>query len=271
MNKIKSLHVVITGASSGIGLALTNLYFKNNCKISICARNTSSLLASFEKEARVFIQSIDVSNDLQCQLFIKNAIESNGPIDVLINNAGISMRALVQELEVQVLEQVMAVNFWGAVYCTKAALDSVLQTKGVVCSISSIAGYRGLPARSGYSSSKFALQGFMESLRTELLHTGAHVMWVSPGFTASNIRNVAKNAKGIAQGETPLAEDQLMSAEECASIIFNAIEKRKRTVVMTLQGKVTVWLNRFWPSLADKLVFKHFAKEANSPLSISKK
>ncbi len=271
MNNLNSLHVVITGASSGIGLALANNYFQKKCKISLCARNIEPLHTAFDDVTTVFIQSVNVSNDAECQLFIQNAIAKNGPIDILLNNAGISMRALVQDTEVNVLEQVMAVNFWGAVYCTKAALPSILHTKGVVCSISSIAGYRGLPARSGYSSSKFALQGFMESLRTELLHSGAHIMWVSPGFTASNIRNVAKNAKGEAQGETPLAEDQLMTAEQCANIIVNAIDKRKRTVVMTLQGKFTVWINKWLPSLADKLVFNHFAKEPNSPLANTKK
>jgi short-subunit dehydrogenase len=110
------------------------------------------------------------------------------------------------------------------------------------------------------------VQGFLEALRTELLHTGVHVMWVSPGFTASNIRNVALAADGSTQGETPLDEGGLMSAEECALIILKAVEARKRTVIMTGQGKLTVWLNKLLPGLADKLVFKHFAKEPGSPL-----
>jgi short-subunit dehydrogenase len=111
------------------------------------------------------------------------------------------------------------------------------------------------------------MQGFLEALRTELLHTGAHVMWVSPGFTASNIRNVARGADGHAQGETPLDEGKLMSAEECARIILDSMEKRKRTVVMTGQGKLTVLINKLFPTLADKLVYKHFLKEPGSPLS----
>jgi short-subunit dehydrogenase len=176
------------------------------------------------------------------------------------------MRAMFDGIDLKVMHQLMNINYWGAVHCTYYALPSIKKTKGVICSTSSIAGYRGLPARSGYSSSKFALQGFMESLRTELLHSGVHVMWVSPGFTASNIRNVAINAQGNAQGETPLQEDKLMSAEQCANIMIAAIANRKRTVVMTSQGKLTVWINKLLPGLADKLVFNHFAKEADSPL-----
>jgi short-subunit dehydrogenase len=204
--------------------------------------------------------------EADCKQFIEQAIVKNGEIDILINNAGISMRAMFDGIDLKVMHQLMNINYWGAVHCTYYALPSIKKTKGVICSTSSIAGYRGLPARSGYSSSKFALQGFMESLRTELLHSGVHVMWVSPGFTASNIRNVAINAQGDAQGETPLQEDKLMSAEQCANIMIAAIASRKRTVVMTSQGKLTVWINKLLPGLADKLVFNHFAKEADSPL-----
>ena len=160
----------------------------------------------------------------------------------------------------------MDVNFWGAVYCTKFALASVTERKGVIAGISSIAGYRGLPCRTGYSASKFAMQGFLESLRTELLHSGVNVMWVSPGFTSSNIRNVARTADGKLQSETPLDEKKLMSAETCAKIILEGVEKRKRTVIMTGQGKLTVWLNKLFPSFADKMVYNHFANEPDSPL-----
>jgi short-subunit dehydrogenase len=176
------------------------------------------------------------------------------------------MRALFDEAKIEVIKELMDINFWGAVYCTKYALPSIIQHKGVVASISSIAGYRGLPGRTGYSASKFALQGFMEALRTELLHTGASVVWFCPGFTASNIRNVAKGADGSSQQETPLSEDKLMSAGTAARIMIDAIEKRKRTLVMTMQGKLTVWINKLFPGIADGLVYKHFLKEPGSPL-----
>ena len=154
----------------------------------------------------------------------------------------------------------MDINFWGTVYCTKYALNSIIERKGTIVGVSSIAGYRGLPGRSGYSASKYALNGWLEALRTELLETGVNVMWVCPGFTASNIRNAALNKEAKPQGESPLDEGKLMSAAECARHILHAIEKRKRTLVLTFNGKQTVFINKFFPRLADKLVRNFFFK-----------
>jgi short-subunit dehydrogenase len=126
--------------------------------------------------------------------------------------------------------------------------------------ISSIAGYRGLPGRSGYSASKFALNGWLESLRTELLDSGVHVLTACPGFTTSNIRVAALNKLGEAQGETPMDESSMMSAEECAQHILRAMENRKRTLILTFNGKRTVFLNKWFPALADKLVRNFFYK-----------
>lgn len=258
--------VVVTGASSGIGKAIAQEASKRGALVAVCARKIENLEAAFGTNNNFLLCAADVSKQEDCERFNNTIIAKWGRIDVLINNAGISMRALLKDAELGVLKELMDINFWGAVYCTKFALPSVIKTKGVIASVSSIAGYRGLPGRTGYSASKFALQGFMEALRTEHLHSGVHIMWVSPGFTSSNIRNVARSANGTSQGETPLEEGKLMSAEQCATIILEAIEKRKRTVVMTLQGMLTVWLNKLFPSLTDKLVFNHFSKEQGSPL-----
>jgi short-subunit dehydrogenase len=260
--------VVITGATSGIGKALTDLCLSQNALVSICARNLDKLheMKNSLKNENLFIFQTDVSKETECENFIQNAAAAMNGIDILINNAGISMRALFEDVDLNVLRQSMDINFWGTVYCTKFALPYVLESKGSIAGISSIAGYKGLPCRTGYSSSKFAMQGFLESLRIELLHRGVNVLWISPGFVASNIRNTALNADGKAQKETPLNEKNLMTAEECASRILKAIEKRKRTSIMTLQGKLTVWMNKFFPSFADNQVFKHFANEPDSPL-----
>ncbi len=259
--------VVVTGASSGIGEALVKQLLAAGARVAACARNREKLTGTLGGETdSLLLYAADVSKEAECRQFIANTVAKWGGVDVLINNAGISMRALFSEVEIPVLRELMEVNFWGAVYCTQAALPTLVSRKGVVVGISSIAGYRGLPARTGYSASKAALQAFLESLRTELLYTGATALWISPGFTASNIRNVARSANGSAQGETPLAEDKLMSAETCATHILTAVEKRQRNKVLTLQGKVTVWLNRLFPRLADKLVYRHFANEADSPL-----
>jgi short-subunit dehydrogenase len=258
--------VIITGASSGIGKALAEAALAAGARVAVCARNVVKLKAVFPASDRLLCVQADVSIEADCVKLVDSVVAMWGGVDVLINNAGISMRALFEDTNTAVIKELMDVNFWGTVYCTRAAISHIIKSKGVVLGVSSIAGYRGLPGRTGYSASKFAMQGFLEALRTELLHTGVHVMWVSPGFTASNIRNVARTADGSAQAETPLDEKKLMSAEECASIILAAIENRKRTIVMTSQGKLTVWLNKLFPSLTDSLVYKHFLNEPESPL-----
>jgi len=171
------------------------------------------------------------------------------------------MRALIKETSPDVIKKVMDINFYGTVYCTKYALDAIIQRKGTIVGVSSIAGYRGLPGRSGYSASKFAVQGWLEAIKTELMSDGVHVMWVCPGFTASNIRHAALNKTGASHGETPMDEGKMMTAEECAGHILKAVKKKKRTLVLTFTGKRTVFMQKFFPKLADKFVHKFFMKD----------
>ncbi|MES2702085.1 MAG: SDR family oxidoreductase [Bacteroidota bacterium] len=266
MYSLSNKVVVITGGSSGIGKALAEGALAKGAKVAVCGRNIDKLAAQFAASANLLCFKADVSVEADCKAFIDAVTAKWDGIDVLINNAGISMRALFEDVDLKVIRELMDINFWGAVYCTKYALPAIMKCKGTVAGISSIAGYRGLPGRTGYSASKFALQGFLESLRTEMLRTGVNVMWVSPGFTASNIRNVARSNDGSAQAETPLDESKLMSSEQCAAIILTGIEKRKRSMVLTGQGKLAVWLNKLLPGVADGLVYKHFLNEADSPL-----
>ena len=255
--------VVITGGSDGIGKALVAQFLALGAKVATCGRNENklSLLATEFPYSNLYTAQVDVSKQEQSEAFIKQVVDNWGRIDVLINNAGISMRALVSEVSVQTLHNVMDINFWGTVYCTKAALPSIQQNKGVIVGVSSIAGYRGLPGRSGYSASKFALNGWLEALKTELYASGTHVMWVCPGFTTSNIRNAALDKNANAQGESPMDEGSMMSSEECATHIIHAIEKRKRSLVLTFTGKRTVFMNKFFPAWADKLVHHFFFKD----------
>ncbi|MCW3464735.1 SDR family oxidoreductase [Chitinophaga nivalis] len=260
--------VVITGGSSGIGKALVKELLALGAKVAVCGRKQETL-TELQREtgsADLFTVVADVSVEADCEAFITKTLAHFGKIDILINNAGISMRALFRDLDLSVLKSLMDINFWGTVYCTKYAYPSLLANKGTIVGVSSIAGYRGLPARTGYSASKFAMQGFLEALRTENLHTGVNVMWVCPGFTASNIRNTALNPQGQTQRETPLSEDKLMTAEAVATAIAKAIAKRKRTLVLTGQGKLTVLLSKLLPGVLDKLVYNHFKKEPGSPL-----
>lgn len=259
----KNKVVVITGGSDGIGKALADALISLGAKVATCGRNQEKLydLQLLHSGKPLHTMVADVSNYNDCRNFIQSTIQVYGGIDILINNAGISMRALLKDLEVDVIKKVMDVNFSGTLYCTKLALDSIINRKGTIVGVSSIAGYRGLPGRSGYSASKFAMNGFMEAIRTELLDSGVNVMWVCPGFTASNIRNAALNNKGQSQGESPMDEGKMMSSEKCAMLILKAIEKRKRTLVLTFTGKRTVFMNKFFPSLADRLVKKFFIKK----------
>ncbi len=257
--------VVITGGSDGIGKALTAAFLKMGAKVATCGRDQQKLdlLKNEHKDAPLFTMIADVSKEEDCKNFIQAAIAKFGGIDILINNAGISMRALFKDTELDTLRNVMNINFWGTVYCTKFAMDAVIESKGSIVGVSSIAGYRGLPGRSGYSASKFAVNGWLEAIRTELLDTGVNVMWVCPGFTTSNIRNAALNKDAKPQGESPMDEGKMMSSEECADHIIDAITKRKRTLVLTANGKRTVFMNKYFPNLADKMVRKFFFKNGN--------
>lgn len=262
--------VVITGSSSGIGQALAFEYASNGARLVLAARNISKLteLANELREggSEVLEVETDVSREADCRRMIAQAVDRFGGIDILINNAGISMRALFSEMNLDVMHQLMEVNFWGTVYCTKYALPHLLASKGSVVGVISIAGYIGLPGRSAYSASKYAIRGFLDTLRTENLKTGLHVLVAAPGFTASNIRNVALTADGSAQGETPRDEAGMMPASKVAACIRTAVDKRRRTLILTfVEGKFTVFLGKFFPSLLDKLAYSHMAKEPNSP------
>jgi short-subunit dehydrogenase len=207
----------------------------------------------------------DVSIEADCKRVMEETINKFGRIDILINNAGISMRALFEDLNLDVIRKVMDTNFWGAVYCTKYALPAILKNKGSVVGVSSIAGKKGLPGRTGYSSSKFALEGFLDALRTENIKKGLHVLVACPGFTASRIRQTALAADGQTQGESPRDEQKMMSAEQVADEIFIAIKNRKRDLILTFSGKLTVFLNKIIPAWLDKIVYNHMAKEPDSP------
>jgi short-subunit dehydrogenase len=267
--KLKDKIVIITGASSGIGRSLATEFAKRGANLVLAARQFVTLCEITEGlEKQYGIKAIavqcDVANEEDCDHLIKQTLITFGKIDVLVNNAGISMRALFTDADLKVLKTVMDVNFWGTVYCTKYAMPEILKTKGTIVGVSSIAGYKGLPGRSGYSASKFAMNGFLETLRIENLKTGIHVLTACPGFTASNIRNRSLDKNGAQQGESTLEENKMMTADEVAIIIADGIENRARTLIMTRQGKLMVFLNKFLPGFVDKMVYNTIAKEKNS-------
>ncbi|MGM9773744.1 MAG: SDR family oxidoreductase [Candidatus Egerieousia sp.] len=272
MGKFDNKVVVITGASSGIGLAAAREFAREGASIVLAARSADKLKQTFcelshkgQEAGRFLAVPTDVTNEDDCKRLIENTITKFGKIDVLVNNAGISMRAMFKDLDLSVIKRLMDVNFWGTVYCTKYALPYLLESKGTVVGVISIAGFKGLPGRTGYSASKFAIYGFLDTLRVEHLKDGLNVLIFAPGFTASNVRFSALTADGTPQGSTPRAEEKMMTAEAVAQKLTKAVHKRKSQVILTPIGKTTVWLNKFFPRLVDKLEYAYMAKEDNSP------
>lgn len=266
---MKDKVVIITGGSSGIGLACAEAFGRQGAAIVITGRHKARLEEAARRltDKNIAVQTIvaDASLEADNRRMAEEAVSRFGKIDILVNNAGISMRALFEELDLDVFRQVMNINFYGTVYATKYYLPHILATKGSVIGVSSINGYRGTPARTAYTASKYAMQGFLEALRTEVMKRGVHVMVACPGFTASNIRNVALTADGSQQGESPRDEGKMMSAEEVAGAIVQATQKRKRDLVLTTEGKLAVFLNKWVPGLMDTIVYNKMAKEKDSP------
>ena len=262
---MKNKVIIITGASSGIGKALAFALAKKGNKLVLAGRNKEKLNAVLQKINEVNISAISIVTDVckkeDCKNLINKCITEFGRIDVLINNAGISMRALFNESDLEVIDKVINTNFWGTVFCTKYALPYLLQSNGSLVGISSIAGHIGLPERSAYSASKFAMNGFLESVRNENMENDLHVLIACPGFTASNIRKAALTKDGTPQKESPRNEQKMMTAKKVAKNIICAIDCKKDTLTLSINGKLAVWLNRFFPKLAKRLVFDHFKKE----------
>lgn len=261
--------VIITGAASGIGKALAFECSRRGAILSLADRDGEKLTTVCntltDQGTDVIHFTCDISREEECRDLIGHTLDRYKRIDILINNAGISMRALFVDVDLDVIRKVMDINFFGSVYCTRYALPSLLESKGSLVGISSVAGFKGLPGRTGYSASKFALQGFLEVIRIENMKKGLHVLIACPGFTNSNIRNTALSKDGTAQGESPLNESKLMPAEDVARHICRAIERRKHRLILTAQGKLTVFLNNLFPEFMDRMVYNHMAKEPDSP------
>jgi short-subunit dehydrogenase len=272
LQKMKDKVVIITGASSGIGKALAFSFGQEGAKIVITGRKEPPLLEVSRELTIAGIENLALVSDVSIEKdnieMVEKTIQKYGKIDVLINNAGISMRSMFEDCDLNVIKTVMDINFYGTVYATKYALPYIKLTKGSIVGVSSIAGYKGLPVRSGYSASKFAVNGFLEALRTELQNTGVHVLTACPGFTASNIRVASLGSDGNSKGETMRDESNMMSSEEVAERILKAVKKRDRDMVLTLQGKALILINKLFPKLADRLTFNALAKEKDSPLAV---
>ncbi len=270
MKNLKDKVIVITGASSGIGEAMGREYAAAGAKVVLAARSVQKLqLIAGDiraKGGQAAICGVDVTNPEECRRLIETAVAEFGGVDVLICNAGISMRALFDDVDLEVLHRLMDVNFWGAVNCCKYALPYLQASHGSIVGVSSVAGLHGLPARTGYSASKYALTGFLETLRIENLKKGLHVMIACPGFTASNVRFSALTSDGSPQGETPRDEAKMMTPEQVAHFVERGIIKRKRLCLMEIEGRATHFVKKFAPAFLDRMFYLVMSREPDSPL-----
>jgi short-subunit dehydrogenase len=263
--------VIITGASSGIGLACARAFYNEGAKLVLAARSEEIIKELADElnskgETRAIAVKTDVAVETDCKHLIEKAIETFGKIDILINNAGVSMRANFLNVELDVLRRVMDINFWGTVYCTKYAYSHIIASKGSIVGISSVAGIHGLPCRTGYSASKYAIHGFLDAIRMETMKIGVQVMVVIPGFISTNIRKTALVADGSSQGESPRDESKMMSPEKLAKHIVNGIKKNRRQFATSYEGKFTPIVSLFFPKLADKIYYSQMKSEPNAPL-----
>lgn len=271
MNKLfKDKVVIITGASSGIGEATAREFSLNGSKVVLAARSESKL-STITKEINaaggdaIFVKT-DVSIEADCKQLIEKTIEKFGRIDILVNNAGLSMRAAFVDVDIKVLHRLMNVNFWGTVYCTKYALPYLLAARGSLVGVSSVAGFHGLPGRTGYSASKFAMHGLLETIRIENLKKGLHVMIIAPGFTSTEIRKHALTANGLEQGESPRNEQTLRSPGYVAKCVLKGIRKKKRNKLLTWDGKLTALFQRIVPEFVDWAYYNEMSREPKSPI-----
>jgi short-subunit dehydrogenase len=262
--------VIVTGASSGIGEAIAREFALKGSKVVLAARSEDKLtkivseIRALNYEASYVLCDVSIEED--CKLLIGKTVEKYGTIDILVNNAGLSMRASFPEVEIKVLHRLMDVNFWGTVYCTKYALPYLIKQKGSLVGVSSIAGFHGLPGRTGYSASKFAMHGFLETIRIENLKKGLHVMIIAPGFTSTEIRKCALTANGTPQGESPRDERSLKPPEYVAKWVLKGIKKNKRNKILTWEGRFTALFQRILPGLVDWAYYYEMSKEPQSPV-----
>ncbi len=255
--------IVITGASDGIGAEIARQLaaaHRANIALVLAARNEDTLnkVAAQCRDlgAKAIAVKTDVSDHLQCQQLIAAGVAQFGRIDALINNAGISAQALLDDVSPDDLawyEDLMRVNLWGSVWCTHAALPHIKQSRGSIVAVSSLAGLFGVPGRTAYCASKFAMTGFFEALRVELKPAGVSVTTAYPGVVATQIRYRGLNASGQPAGVSGLKEDNVMSVETCAQLILSAMDQRKREVVMTSKGKLGRWLKLIVPGVVESM------------------
>jgi short-subunit dehydrogenase len=254
---------IITGASDGIGAEIARQLAARHASEAglVLAGRTQQKLDAVAQQCRAhgaqtLCVAMDVAQEAQCRSLVDQALQQFGHIDTLINNAGMSAQALFEEVKAEDLhwyETLMRVNHWGAVWCTHAALPHLKASRGRIVAVNSLAGLFGVPGRTAYSATKFAMTGFFEALRIELKSAGVSVTTAYPGVVATNIRHRGYNARGVPAGVSGLKEDDAMPVEECARLIIEAMQARKRELVMTGKARFGRFLKLLAPGKVEAL------------------
>jgi len=260
----KNKVIVITGASSGIGEELAYRLAAQGAKLSLAARRRERLeavRAECEKRGGQAIAiRTDVTEQTQCETLIQNTVREFGAIDIIVNNAGVSMWAIFEEItDLSIFEKIMRVNYLGSVYCTYYALPHLQAAHGQIVGVSSLTGKNGVPTRSGYAASKHAMVGFFDTLRIELADDGVAVTMIYPDFVATDTRKNAFRGDGKQVGESPVRETEIMTVEKCVDLMLPAIRKRKREVLMSFRSKVGQYIKLIAPGLVDNIAKKAIA------------
>jgi short-subunit dehydrogenase len=250
--------VLITGASEGIGRELALVLAAQRARLVLAARNPGRLAEAARDcaalGAEVEAVTTDVAQREQCVACVARAVARFGRLDALVNNAGITMWARFDAVtDFSVYERLLQVNLLGAVHMTAAALPHLKAARGLLVAVASVAGLTGVPERTGYAASKHAMVGFFESLRIELRGSGVDVTIVAPDFVVSQIHRRATGPDGRPLGQTPMDEGRIMSAERCAALIADAMQRRQRLRITSARGRLARWARLVAPSLVDAL------------------
>ncbi len=259
--KIEKKNIWITGASSGLGRALAIELSKFNTKLILSSRNVIELEKVKEicekNSSKCFVQVIDLQDASSIKEAVGKVLKEFPKIDILVNNGGISQRAFAHETSLEVDRKIMEINYFGAVELTKAVLPSMIKNRvGHIVAVSSISGKFGFPLRSAYAASKFAMQGFFETLFFELKQFNINVTMVFPGRILTNVSQNALTKDGEKYGKLDEGQAAGMSAEDFAKKMIKAIRKNKKEVLIGKAEIIMVHLHRFFPFIFNKIVNK---------------
>lgn len=261
MDTFQGKIILLTGASEGIGRALALNLAADRPKLVLAARSEPRLNELADecrtKGAEVLAVPTDVVDPAACRALVEKAVAHFGSIDVLVNNAGITMWSRFDAVtDLSAFREVMDVNYFGSLYLTSAALPHLKKSHGLIVPVASIAGFTGVPERTGYAASKHAMVGFFESLRIELRGTGVDVTIIAPDFVVSQIHRRAIGSNGQPLAETPMQERKIMTAEACAALIRRAMTRRQRMLITSLRGRLGRFVRLIAPRLIDSIAAK---------------